>query len=182
MSYCDAAVRRRSERPGARWTWKSRCTVDLEIRLASAAWRTLQCVPAGGLVFSVRRNSAATFSSDSKRGRPRTKLVIQALDTALDEPLPPLAHGGLGPVQLPGDFGVRPTFRRPQHQAGTRYQRMRKSARSGKSAQLLLLLRCHFQSGFGASQRHTQAYRPRPTYCKLFPGQHTSGLSRSKHY
>ncbi len=46
-----------------------------------------------------------------QRGRAaRTKLVIEALNAALDQSLPPLAHRGLGPLQLRSDLGVGPPF------------------------------------------------------------------------
>jgi hypothetical protein len=47
-----------------------RCTVDLEMPLAAAAPRTVQCVAAFGLRDSVRRRRTAIFSSSIDRGRP----------------------------------------------------------------------------------------------------------------
>jgi len=140
----DAAVRRRPERPGARW-------------ISRAGWRRRPAGRSSGL----RRRPGLQCAPQQRgclliRQRARTKLVIEALDTALDKPLPPLADRGLGPVQLLGNPGVGPPFRRPQHQPGTRHQRMRKTSRSRKSGQLLLLLRRKFQNGLGTSQRHTQ--------------------------
>jgi hypothetical protein len=152
----DAAVRRRPERPGARW-------------ISRAGWRRRPAGRSSGL----RRRPGLQCAPQQRgclliRQRARTKLVIEALDTALDKPLPPLADRGLGPVQLLGNPGVGPPFRRPQHQPGTRHQRMRKTAGTGKSGQLLLLFRRHFQCGFRTSQRHIQAWPHRNLMASCF--------------
>ena len=54
------------------YTGNSRCTVDLEIPLACAGWRTLQCVPAAGSLDSVRFSTVASAHSLVTR----SKLVL----------------------------------------------------------------------------------------------------------
>jgi len=56
------------------------------------------------------------------------QLVIQSRQAVLDETLSPLADGGIGPAQAPGDLGVALSVRRPEYNSGACDQSMRQSA------------------------------------------------------
>ena len=90
-----------------------------------------------------------------------TQLVIQTRQAVLDEPLSPLTHRGLGPVQTAGNLAVVLSPRRPQHQPRTGHQPMRQSARSGQTAQLSLLDLSQSESRFGAAGHHARQLTPK---------------------
>jgi len=62
------------------------------------------------------------------------KLIVNTLETMFDKALPPLAHRRLGPVQTLRDLLVGNAFGGQQHQPGTRYKSMRKTAEEAKPA------------------------------------------------
>ena len=73
--------------------WNKRCTVNFEIRLASAAWRMLQCVPPAGLRDRLRFSKAAICPSSMLRGRPGRNRYSRA--TQLDLLFRSHLYGGL---------------------------------------------------------------------------------------
>jgi len=90
----------------------------------------------------------------------RPEFIVEPLNAMLNKSLPPFTHSSFRPIQALGDLRIRNPITRPQHQFGSRDQRMRKAARSRKSAQFLALFRTQFQSRFGTTQQHIQAYVP----------------------
>lgn len=90
-------------------------------------------------------------------GAARTQLVIESGQAVLDEALPPLTDGGIGPAQTAGDLGVALPRRRSEHQFGTCYQGMRQSTGAGKTAKLSMLVCTQSQSGLGASCDHARS-------------------------
>ena len=74
------------------------------------------------------------------------KLIVNTLETMFDKALPPLAHRRLGPGQTLRDLLVGNAFGGQQHQPGTRYKSMSKTAGSGKTRQFAPLLRSQLQS------------------------------------
>ena len=57
-----------------------------------------------------------------------TQFVVQARQPMLNEPLAPLADGGIGPAQPARNAGVAFAFVGPQYQPGTCHEGMRKRA------------------------------------------------------
>ena len=90
-------------------------------------------------------------------GSAGTQLVIESGQAVLDEALPPLADGGIGPAQTAGDLGVALSVRRPEYEFGTCDQDMRQSAGSSKTAELGMLVRSQSQGGLGASRDHARS-------------------------
>ena len=90
-------------------------------------------------------------------GPTRTQFVIESGQAVLNETLPPLTDGGLGPAQATGDLGVALSIRRPEYQSGPCYQSMRQSAGTGQATKLGLLVRSQSQDGLGASCDHARS-------------------------
>src|ERR1700759_3317367 len=88
----------------------------------------------------------------------RPEFIVEPLNAMFDKSLPPFTHRRFRPIQALGDLRIGNPITRPQHQFGSRDQRMRKAARSRKSAQFLALFHTQFQSRFGTPQQHIQEY------------------------
>src|SRR5215470_3356586 len=108
---------------------------------------------AGERAFQQRRNLVIVDAA----GTARTQLVVEPDQAMLDEALPPLADGGLGPAQTAGDLGIALPCRRPEYEFGTCDQGMWQGAGSGKTAKLSLLVRSQGEGGLGASRDHARS-------------------------
>jgi hypothetical protein len=65
----------------------------------------------------------------------RADLIVKAWQAMHEKALPPLAHGRLRPAKTLSDLLVGKAFSGQQDKLGTRDQRMRQAARSGKNGQ-----------------------------------------------
>src|SRR5208337_2782098 len=134
----------------------TRCTVDLEMPLSWAAWRTLQWVAPAGLRERVRLSKTAICSSAMLR---RPQLIVQTRHTLLQETLSPLAHRGLGPAQTLSNLCIALARGRPQHYLSASDEGMRQRTRSRPTLQLCAFVHSQIEGGFGASGEHSAAYR-----------------------
>jgi hypothetical protein len=98
--------------------WNSRCTVDLDMPLARAAFPDSPVRAGGGLARQrALQQSGDLLILDGARTS-GAQLVIQAGQPMLNKTLAPFAHGGFGPAQPGCDPRVGFTLGGPQHQLG----------------------------------------------------------------
>src|SRR3954452_21983906 len=149
MSCCDEAAKQKFETP-----------VDGGFRQAVGFRRlpNAPVCPARRFAFDgPPQQSGHLLVGDGARTA-RPEFIVEPLNAMFDKSLPPFTHRRFRPIQALGDLRIRNPITRPQHQFGSRDQRMRKAARSRKSAQFLALFRTQFQSRFGTPQQHIQEY------------------------